>query len=779
MKKFLLLALTAMTALSLASCNRQEIDPPREGVQGKYLLTEITASTGDDDTKTDIQSNSVVNWSADDHIAVKGTDGALHYYKLRGGDGTPVGKFLPAPGQTPASYNTPADLTAIYPACAAELTDGELYVNINNQDLSGSFSEKGLSYWNSDSPFTFTNNDIKVAVPNTSTRDGSGRVNFKFKQLGTCCDFLIDFREAEQAASLELESVEKYQYTTLEGVALGGRAKVIGTSLGEITNPVTTIDWVRSSPSNMSNLLHGVLVFYPKVTKNTTLKITLTTTDHEFVFTGKPTQDFEAGKRITFPITVDKNFTQGGTLLAYTSTLRTDVDQFYYYGGTNCLLLRSAGEIGYLDVTQYVTDSRWHNTKNTADIIHHNPASYARIIWSEGADVIASATVNGSAYDYKLKMADSAAGATDAISTDSAGKSFLAIKRGSAAGNALVGIYDASDKLLWSYHIWCPEDDPTDGMYEYTQTNSGNYTVMTMPIGAIKKAYPGMSNPEKASGILYQWGRKDPLGRKTNNTNSAGGGILLVNGPDQNTALNIGDPDYGITGGNLKDCMIWLASDDGTESHNQLKIAHEASSQTKSLGRFMIDYSVSKPWMFICCLSDTFNMSNWTQRDDWLWGDGSEGSEYLTMEETYKSIFDPSPEGYRVSPKDLFVGFSRTWNSITSKSSSAQDMEVYLTDMLNVDLSRTSSFVQPNNANGYALYYQGWKSGPSDFYLVTGQRMRDGKFGDSILCSVYWKSGIRGDVGRASDLYIKDTHFHPFGAEQRVRGLSVRCVKER
>ena len=779
MKKTSILALTAIMALGLASCNRQEIDPPREGVQGKYLLTEITASTGEDDTKTDIQSNSVVNWSAGDHIAVKGTDGALHYYKLREGNGTPVGRFFPATGQTPASYNTLSDLTAIYPACAAELSGGELYVNINNQDLSGSFSEKGLSYWNSDSPFTFTNNDIKVAVPNTSTRDGSGRVNFKFKQLGTCCSFIFDFTQADQAQSLMLESVERIQISTLNGVALGGRAKLSGTSLGPITNPVTNIDWTVASTRPMSALIQPMFVFYPGVSTNTTLKITLTTTDHEFVFTGKPTQDFEAGKRLTFPVTVDKNFTQGGTLLAYTSTLRTDVEQFYYYGGTNCLLLRSAGEIGYLDVTQYVTDSRWHNTKNTADIIHHNPASYARIIWSEGADVIASATVNGSAYDYKLKMADSAAGATDAISTDSSGKSFLSIKRGSAVGNALVGIYDASDKLLWSYHIWCPEDDPTDGMYEYTRTNSGYYTVMTMPIGAIKKAYPGMPNPVQAQGYFYQWGRKDPQGKFTNMDSNVGGGILAVLGPDQSTALNIGDSDYGITGGNLHNCRIWLASDDGTEAHNRLKNAHEAApEQTKSLGRFMIDYSVSKPWMYICCESDSYNVSDWTATDNWLWGNGFSPDEYNFMDKTYKSIFDPSPEGFRVAPRDLYVGYSRTFKGIQSKSQSAADMEQFVATDINVDVSTTSSYSQANNANGYAFHYQAWKSGPSDFILSTGQRVRNGDVGNSNSAAVYWTSAPGSTNGKASMLYIVPHACVVTHQDQRSRAYAVRCVKE-
>ena len=558
MKKTSILALTAIMALGLASCNRQEIDPPREGVQGKYLLTEITASTGDEDTKTALQSSGVVNWSAGDQIAVKGTDGELHYYVLRYGKGTPVGRFIPATGQTPASYNTLSDLTAIYPACAAELQGGEMYVNINNLDLSGSFTDMGLTIWTQDSPFIFSNNDIKVAIPNESTQE-NGKINLKFKQLGTCCEFIIDFTQADQAQSLMLESVERIQVTSLEGVALGGRAKLEGTSLGELTNPLTTIDWSIMEPMSMSSLIRPMFVFYPQVKTNTTLKITLTTTEHEFVFTGKPTQDFEAGKSLTFPVTVDKNFTVGGTKLAYTSSPRA-VDPFYYYGGTNCLLLLAENEIGYLDVTQYVTDSYWHNTKNTADVQTPRPAAYAKIIWSEASDVIASATVNGSAYGYKLKMAESAAGATDAISTDSNGKSFLAIKRGSTAGNALVGVYDASDELLWSYHIWCPTEDPTAGMYEYTETNSGSYTVMTMPIGAIIKAYAGMSNPQDAAGFYYQWGRKDPLGRPTSYTASNGQDIRNVFGPDQSTALNVGDAVYGVTGGNLRDCEIWFAN---------------------------------------------------------------------------------------------------------------------------------------------------------------------------------------------------------------------------
>ena len=769
MKKTSILALALMAVFGLASCNRQEIDPPQEGVQGKYLLTEITASTGDDDTKTNIQSNSVVIWSADDHIAVKGTDGALHYYRLRSGSGTPVGKFVPAVGHTPASYNSLSDITAIYPACAAELSGGELYVNVNNQDLSGNFVEKGLTGWNSDYQFYFTINDIKVAIPASTTQDSNGKLNFKFKQLGTCCSFIIDFTQAEQAPTLMMDNIERMQITTLEGVALGGRAKVRGTSLGEITNPLTTIDWTFVTSRAMSSVVQPMFVFFPEVTASTTLKITLTTTNHDFVFTGKPTQDFEPGKRLTFPITVDKNFTQSGSQLAYTSHLRTDVDQFYYYGGTNCLLIPTTNTIGYLDVTQYVTDSRWRNTKNTADIITHKPAVYAKIIWSEGADVIASDMVDAS-NDYKLKLVGSVAGSADAISTDINGKSTLTIQRGGSDGNALVGIYDSSNKLLWSYHIWCPHDDPTANMYEYTRTNSGNYTVMTMPLGAIVKANPGMSSPQNATGLYYQWGRKDPLGGVNRMSSANGDDIRVVYGPDQTTELNVGDPDYNITGGNLKDCEIWLSHSTETGADfNKLVNAWNATGQSKTLTRFMIEYTTSKPWMYICQSNQV------AMGDSWLWGNGESSSTFPIMEDTFKSIFDPSPEGFRVAPQDLWVGFSKTKQNADGAGYSGSDLIAFLEEYVN---SFSTNYNNANSSNGWTFYYQDWHSGPTDFYLAPGRRGLDGSVGNVGYAGRAWSSAIGSSISVSSHLAFHANNILPLSVSNRGYGMPVRCVKE-
>ena len=777
MKKIIFIALTAMTAIGLASCNREEIAPPEDGIQGKYLLTEITAYTGEDlDTKTSVQANGVVNWSAGDQIAVKGTDGILHYYRLTFGSGSPVGRFLPASGQTPASYNTLSDLTAIYPACAAELSGGELYVNINNQDLSNTFTQRGVNTWNDDSQCSFTNNDIKVAVPDGAALDNNGKVNFKFQQLGTYCEFIIDFTQSDIAESLAVDNIQRIQITSLEGAAIAGRAKVEGVSLGSISVPQTSLDWTLTYPLPMSSAQKFEFVLYPEVTVNNTLKVTLTTTNHEFVFTGRPTRNFEGGTKISFPITVDKNFTIGGSDLAYTRSDRTGLEPFYYYGGTNCLLLPQTNMTGTLDVTQYVTDSQWRNTKNKADVQTLRPAVYAKIIWSEGADVIASSTVNGSAYGYKLKLAGSAAGATDAISTDASGKSTLTIKRGSGNGNALVGIYDASNRLLWSYHIWCPYDDPTDNMYVYNQTNTGSYNVMTMPLGAMKKGTAGMTSPQDAAGLYYQWGRKDPLGRPTDFSGSSGNDILNVFGPDQSTTLNIGDSDYAIAGGNLRDCEIWFAGNN--ESQNKLKNEWaNTPGQTKSLSRFMLDYSVSKPWMFILSNGSAYYW-NWTDGDDNLWGNSKALRSFPLMEETYKSIFDPSPEGFRLAPQDVFVCFTKSHDTADGNGlTDASAIDTFVTNNFNVV---TNTFTNENNANGWTFYYQGWRGTIPDkqhFILAAGRRDRSNGSPSSIgIIGYYWDSGI--SVNNGGYLNIQAQYIGPVNGLHRAYGLPVFAVQE-
>ena len=68
-------------------------------------------------------------------------------------------------------------------------------------------------------------------------------------------------------------------------------------------------------------------------------------------------------------------------------------------------------------------------------------------------------------------------------------------------GNALIAAKDASDNILWSWHIWMT-DKPAEQVYY-----NGAGTMMDRNLGATS-ATPGDNG---SWGLLYQWGRKDPF----------------------------------------------------------------------------------------------------------------------------------------------------------------------------------------------------------------------------------------------------------------------------
>lgn len=86
-------------------------------------------------------------------------------------------------------------------------------------------------------------------------------------------------------------------------------------------------------------------------------------------------------------------------------------------------------------------------------------------------------------------------------------------------GNALIGAFNDSDELLWSWHLWvCPDMDQdrtgdkgygiidASELAAHLQTWSTGYNFMDRNLGALSNK-PGLAS----LGLLYQWGRKDPF----------------------------------------------------------------------------------------------------------------------------------------------------------------------------------------------------------------------------------------------------------------------------
>ena len=74
-------------------------------------------------------------------------------------------------------------------------------------------------------------------------------------------------------------------------------------------------------------------------------------------------------------------------------------------------------------------------------------------------------------------------------------------------GNALIAVKNASGKVLWSWHIWISDFEIDATSY---RTNSGTI-VMERNLGATIKSPNSYDEKLRASGTMYQWGRKDPM----------------------------------------------------------------------------------------------------------------------------------------------------------------------------------------------------------------------------------------------------------------------------
>ncbi|MBO4566328.1 MAG: hypothetical protein J5695_03785 [Bacteroidales bacterium] len=100
-------------------------------------------------------------------------------------------------------------------------------------------------------------------------------------------------------------------------------------------------------------------------------------------------------------------------------------------------------------------------------------------------------------------------------------------------GNALIAAFDASGKVLWSWHIWIPATEIGGSTYGIS-----SYKMMSRNLGALVDAEASSSPVDsRALGLHYQWGRKDPFPAQA----VAGFGMTL-SGAKINDAKSIEQP---------------------------------------------------------------------------------------------------------------------------------------------------------------------------------------------------------------------------------------------
>ena len=70
-------------------------------------------------------------------------------------------------------------------------------------------------------------------------------------------------------------------------------------------------------------------------------------------------------------------------------------------------------------------------------------------------------------------------------------------------GNAVIAALDAQENIIWSWHIWIPEDEIVTSTF-----GLGDKQLMDRNLGAMRGT---LDNVGKTIGLGYQWGRKDPF----------------------------------------------------------------------------------------------------------------------------------------------------------------------------------------------------------------------------------------------------------------------------
>lgn len=304
-------------------------------------------------------------------------------------------------------------------------------------------------------------------------------------------------------------------------------------------------------------------------------------------------------------------------------------------------------------------------------------------------------------------------------------------------GNALIAVYSGdgcTGDILWSWHIWGTGDTlPADE--EVTNYNGAAFMMMDRPLGA--------HSATSYLATLYQWGRKDPIPNSLK---------YYVDGKE--TAIETTYPVYNV----------------------------ESST---------IVTGIENPGALIRLSSQP---ENWlSTQNNLLWGDNNLKDAYTWKYPNYlddasadetkgwtdvKTIYDPSPAGYRVASKFAWTGFVNNY-----RGTNASVSDNYRLDYVNYVKYDGGFWFKKNTTDAVGTFYPMVGSrGSADGSLWVG--------GNAPCCTLnytayYWSSAPQKNAHNAQCLSIgsytagsKATVVDALHFSYMTNAYSVRCVRD-
>lgn len=316
-------------------------------------------------------------------------------------------------------------------------------------------------------------------------------------------------------------------------------------------------------------------------------------------------------------------------------------------------------------------------------------------------------------------------------------------KANSNVGNAVIAVYSGENgtgDILWSWHIWGVGNElPAD--VEITNKANAKFQMMDRVLGSLSAV--------STSAMLYQWGRKDPIPNAS---------AYYVDGESVDISTS-----FPVT--------------DGTGATIQTGVRHPAS--------IIKPTSLPGDWL--------------AEANLYLWGDVNEKDQYTWYSSdkyanagagagwtNQKTIYDPSPVGYRVANKFTFTGFAVNSTGETPQGNTTSKLE-YINY---VKYENDGWYFKKNSTDTEGVYFPMTGSrGAGSGSLMTGS----GKSAYNTVgyTASYWASSINKNAGQSSKLEMG-----PHGTENtaagknsynrlntvycshRANAYAVRCVRE-
>lgn len=316
-------------------------------------------------------------------------------------------------------------------------------------------------------------------------------------------------------------------------------------------------------------------------------------------------------------------------------------------------------------------------------------------------------------------------------------------KANSNVGNAVIAVYSGENgtgDILWSWHIWGVGNElPAD--VEITNRANAKFQMMDRVLGSLSAV--------STSAMLYQWGRKDPIPNAS---------AYYVDGKSVDISTS-----FPVT--------------EGTGSTILTGVRNPAS----------IIQQVSKPGDWL------------TTANNYLWGDVNKNDQYTWYSNgkyanagagvgwtDQKTIYDPSPVGYRVANKFTFTGFAVNNTGETPQGNTTSKLE-YINY---VKYENNGWYFKKNSTDTEGVYFPMTGSrGAGSGSLMTGS----GKSAYNTVgyTASYWASSINKNAGQSSTLAMGPHGTENTAAGQnsfnwlntvyfsyRAQAYAVRCVRE-